>query len=160
MPSPPLAQPISSLPIQVMRFSCTTRRHIISITSMPQRQTSGTTVTADTVADITVETGLMEDAVTLALCTLENAQLLNGPPTTTLRGTQSRRIFATQVGVAAVPAIVSITAPIAKAAVSGGECKNSDDCKRFYGTTIDGKDVDWNCSGAGHPSGKGVCYHN
>jgi hypothetical protein len=71
-----------------------------------------------TADEIAVEAGLTQDAVKLALRTLEDAKLLDGALASEMRGTQSRRTFAKKAGIAAIPAIVSITAPIAKAAAS------------------------------------------
>ncbi len=70
-----------------------------------------------TVSEIAAEAGIAEDAVKLALRTLEDAQLLDAPLATTMRGTQSRRAFMKKAAIAGqIPAIVSITAPISAAA--------------------------------------------
>lgn len=72
-----------------------------------------------TVSEIAMETGLAEDAVKLALRTLEDAQLLDAPLGTSLRGMQSRRAFMKKAAIAgAVPAIVSVTAASAQVAGS------------------------------------------
>ncbi len=65
-------------------------------------------------SEIAIETGMAEDAVKLALRTLEDAQLLDVPLATAMRGMQSRRAFmkkAAVAGAATVPAIVSVRAP-------------------------------------------------
>lgn len=69
------------------------------------------------VGEIAAESGLAEDAVKLALRTLEDAKLLDGPLKTTMRGAQSRRAFMKKAAIAgvSVPAIVSITASSAAA---------------------------------------------
>ena len=73
-----------------------------------------------TVSEIAAEAGIAADAVTLALRTLEGAQLLDGPLATAMRGTHSRRAFMKKAAIAgvAVPAIVSTSAPSASAQVS------------------------------------------
>lgn len=73
-----------------------------------------------TVREIAAEAGIAEDPAKRALRTLEDAQLLDAPLATVMRGMQSRRRFMKKAGIAAIPAIVSITAPIAKAAASPG----------------------------------------
>jgi hypothetical protein len=64
------------------------------------------------------------DAVKLALRQLDDAKLLDGTLASELRGAQhSRRVFmrrAAMVGAAAVPAVISIAAPSAAAAQTGG----------------------------------------
>jgi hypothetical protein len=84
---------------------------------------------------IAMETGLNPDAVKLALGTLEDAQLLDGPVPSELRSTQSRRTFMKKAAIAgAVPIIVSVTAPIAAAAASRG-CTCNGPCKVPDGVT-------------------------
>lgn len=88
-----------------------------------------------TVSEIALEAGIAEDAVKLALRTLEDAQLLDAPLATTMRGTQSRRSFMKKAAVAgvAVPAIISISAPSASAGQScPGGCLNDKDCSTGY----------------------------
>jgi hypothetical protein len=82
-----------------------------------------------TVADLAIETGLTQDAVKLALRTLEEAKLLDGPLASDLRGTQSRRAFMKKAAIAgAVPAIISVSAPIAAAATSHVDCNVGETC--------------------------------
>ena len=90
-----------------------------------------------TVSEIAAEAGIAEDAVKLALRTLEDAQLLDGPLATTIRGTQSRRAFMKKAAIAgaAVPVVISVSAPSASAAKSG-ECDNADDCVTLYGPGV------------------------
>jgi len=75
-----------------------------------------------TVSDIAQVTGIEEDAVRITLHKLDQANLLNGALATDMRGNQSRRSFMKKVGIAAVPAIVSVTAP--SAAVASSHCDN------------------------------------
>lgn len=104
------------------------------------------------VAAIAMETGLTPDAVKLALRTLEDAQLLDGTLASELRGTQSRRAFMKKATIAgAVPAIVSVTAPIAASAASGdcgktctsnGQCNGGpvcNNCVDANGMNVDQK---------------------
>jgi hypothetical protein len=84
-----------------------------------------------TVSEIAAEAGINVDAVKLALRTLEDAQLLDGPLPAAMRGTQSRRAFMKKAAVAGitVPAIVSISAPLASAQGSAPyttDCVGSD----------------------------------
>jgi len=71
-----------------------------------------------TVSDVAQATGIEEDAVHMALHKLKDANLLDGALAPDMRGNQSRRSLMKKVGIAAVPAIVSITAPSAANASS------------------------------------------
>lgn len=73
-----------------------------------------------TVAQIAREADIEEDAVWLALRKLADTHLLDGEIAAGPGGRQSRRSFLKKAGIATIPAIVSTTAPIAKAAASGG----------------------------------------
>jgi hypothetical protein len=69
-----------------------------------------------TVRDLALHASIDEEAVRLALRKCEDARLLDGPLSTEMRGTQSRRTFLRKTAVAgaiALPAIVSISAPTA-----------------------------------------------
>lgn len=81
------------------------------------------------VRDLAQAAAVDEDCVRLALTNLDQAKLLDGPLDPTIRGkVQSRRTFMKKAGIAAIPAIVSITAPIAKAAASEGSGFEDDVC--------------------------------
>jgi hypothetical protein len=90
-----------------------------------------------TVCDLALHASIDEEAVRLALRKCEDARLLDGPLSTEMRGTQSRRAFlrkAAVVGAVALPTIVSISAPSAAAASShppgtiGDPCTSGSDC--------------------------------
>ena len=68
--------------------------------------------------DIALDADFEEDAVLLALRKLQDAELLDGALPASLRGSQSRRSFMTKAGIAAIPTIISVSAPFAASAQS------------------------------------------
>jgi hypothetical protein len=75
---------------------------------------------------ISLATGIDRIRVLVSLRKLDERQLLdNAVPAELREQKESRRKFLRKAGVATLPAIVSVTAPIAKAAASGGrpECQ-------------------------------------
>jgi hypothetical protein len=87
-----------------------------------------------TLTDVVSETGMADDTVRVALAELADARLLRDELAPGLRGSaQSRRALLKKAAIAGtVPAIVSITAPIAAAAAtclpSNGVCTGSAQC--------------------------------
>jgi hypothetical protein len=70
---------------------------------------------------ISLATGIDRVRVRVSLRKLDECQLLDSTlPAELKEPTGSRRKFLRKAGIAALPAIVSVTAPIAKAAASGG----------------------------------------
>lgn len=85
-----------------------------------------------TVDEISIAAGLDETAVRIALGRLEDAHLLDGKMQTGLRVTQSRRALIRKAAIAgALPAIISVSAPIAASAsshCSNRACYDHSDC--------------------------------
>lgn len=86
-----------------------------------------------TVLEIAREADIEEATVRLGLRKLANAALLESGFDPGPDRRQDRRSFLRKAGIAAIPAIVSITAPSAKAAASGGSgnddlCESDRDC--------------------------------
>lgn len=94
-----------------------------------------------TLEAISLATGIDEARVLVSLKKLDECRLLEHPLPASLKvPTQSRRKFLRKAGVVTLPTIVSVTAPIAKAAASGGSstcmppasgiagCNSHDDC--------------------------------
>jgi hypothetical protein len=80
----------------------------------------------NTVDALSVATGMDADRVLISLKTLEDCNLVvEGLSEDTRRQAESRRRFLRKMGIATIPAIVSISAPIARVAASGGrpECQ-------------------------------------
>lgn len=83
---------------------------------------------------ISIKTGIAFDRVAAALVELDTCGLLqSGPPRKTSMRRMSRRTMA-RLGMAALPAIVSVSAPTAKAAASGASATCVD---RFGGCNYD-----------------------
>lgn len=95
-----------------------------------------------TVDSVSATTGMSADVVKRALTQLEEVSLLEAPLTNSLRSNESRRSLMKKAGIVAIPAIVSVSVPLAKAAASHciessyyTECRNvglfcdgGDDC--------------------------------
>ncbi len=100
-----------------------------------------------TVDSVAAVTGMSVDVVKRALTQLEEVSLLEAPLDESLRSNESRRSFMKKVGIAAsVPAIVSVTAPMAAMADSCslstplcGPGTEDQACRQPYG----GADCGW-----------------
>lgn len=86
-----------------------------------------------TIDSVAVVTGMSVDVVKRALTQLEDALLLEAPLNESLRSNESRRSFMKKAGIVAIPAIVSVSVPLAQAAAScptaqrgPGECTFQD----------------------------------
>lgn len=95
------------------------------------------TATVDAVAALT---GMSVDVVKRALTQLEDASLLEASLDATLRSNESRRSFMKKAGIVAIPAIVSVSVPLAQAAASepaqicyactsNNQCTNENRCR-------------------------------
>jgi hypothetical protein len=92
--------------------------HLNPTTSLVWRLCDGTR----TIDRIAQEGGIELDFVTLALRELTQVHLLEGDTSAWMGEPQSRRTFLRNASMASIPAIVSVTAPKAAAAQSGGGC--------------------------------------
>jgi hypothetical protein len=129
--------------------------HLNAVTAKVWRLCDG----SRSVIDIAIESGIETEAVRVALHQIEGAKLLESELDNGIRSVKSRRSFMKMAGLASVPAIVSITAPIAKAAAShpsgcshaGVTCSTGKDAGTCASTCCNGYHcVGSNCSSNGN----------